>query len=407
MITFSGEARCNRTERVIARSVPEVGPFAREDYHARMKRVLFTAVWLLLCVAALEGALQLHYRWTAGEWLAARTALPLWAEDSNSGFRLRPLMRIVHNTKEFHTSIATNADGFRVATPGERFAPEPADGTRRVMLLGPSFAFGWGVDYEDTFLEALGRELQAAQPEDAPVLELINAGVPALGPVQQLAWFRAQGRNWHPDLVIQMVYGSPEVSADYSGSLRVTEGGYLVPRDAGWDRRAAAALKKSAIVFQAWSAVTRAGPSAGVQGAGRKLAAREEPFDPDVPAVRAAAAFYDDFVGAVREAGAEPLVVFLPLAYRVHPEDAPRWRHRGVTDPEAGAAHDRAFIVHLSSRGIPIVDVTDALRAAAADGERLYYRVDIHWTAAGHAVAAHAVAERLRADPARFGLGEG
>lgn len=373
-----------------------------------MKRIVFTAVWLLLCLAALEGALQLHYRWTAGEWLAARTALPLWAADPDCGFRLQPLLEIVHNTKEFHTSIVTNADGFRVGAAGEEHPKDAAPGTRRVMLLGPSFAFGWGVDFPQTFLERLGRELEAAQGQDAPVLELINAGVPALGPVQQLAWFRAKGREWRPDLVLQMVYGSPEVSADYSGSLRVTDRGYLVPRDAGWRQRAAAALKRSAIVFHAWSAVTRiapGAPAAGVQGAGRKLDTHEEPFDPDEPAARAADAFYDDFTAAVREAGAEPLVVFLPLAYRVHPEDAPRWRHRGVTDPEAGAAHDRAFTEHLAARGIPIVDLTDALRAAAAAGERLYYRVDIHWTPEGHAVAAHAVAERLLADPARWGLG--
>ncbi|MBZ0266525.1 hypothetical protein K8I85_00080 [bacterium] len=372
-----------------------------------MKRILFPVVWLLLCVLALEGALQLHYRWTTGQWLASRTALPLWEEDPDAGFRLRPLVHIVHNTKEFHTLIVTNADGFRVSEAGEEFHPGPAGpDTTRVMLLGPSFAFGWGVDHEATFLEALGRDLAEARP-DLGVLELINAGVPALGPVQQLDWFRAGGRKWAPDLVIQLVYGSPEVSADYSGSLRVTDHGYLVPRDAGARQRAAAALKKSGIVFYTWSALTRPAPGRLVRGAGRKLAPHEAPFDPDDAAVRDADAFYDDFVATVRDAGAAPIVVFLPLAYRVHPEDAPRWRHRGVTDPEAGLAHDRAFAEHLAVRGIPFVDLTDPLRAAAADGERLYYRVDIHWTPKGHAVAARAVAEWILAEPGRFGLGEG
>ena len=132
-----------------------------------------------------------------------------------------------------------------------------APGARRVMVLGPSFAFGWGVDHQDTFLERLGAELRRARPA-APVPELINAGVPALGPVQQLAWFRGQGRSWKPDLVIQLVYGSPEVSADYSESLTVTEEGYLVPRDGGASRRLGSALKRSAVVFYTWSAAMKA-----------------------------------------------------------------------------------------------------------------------------------------------------
>jgi hypothetical protein len=46
---------------------------------------------------------------------------------------------------------------------------------------------------------------------------------------------------------------------------------------------------------------------------------------------------------------------------------------------------------------IPVLDLMPALRdAAETDSRRLYYPVDIHWTAAGHEVAAQAVADFLR-----------
>jgi len=370
-----------------------------------MKRIAFVAVWILLCLGGLELVLQVHYRTVAGTWLPRRAALPLWAPDPDAGFRLRPSLQILHESPEFRTRIYTDAAGFRVGEAGHA-PPErtKSAGTRRILLLGPSFAFGWGVDFEDTFLERLGQELRRGLPPGT-VLELINAGVPALGPVQQLAWFREHGRDWQPDLVIQLVYGSPYVSADYSESMEVTGEGYLVPRERGWRRRTAAALKRVAIVYYGWMAFTRFAAPAEVEGGGRKLAATDAPFDAGAPDARDALSFYDAFAAAVREAGAVPLVVYLPLAYRVYPGDVTRWRHRGITDPEAGRARNEALLDAVRQDGVPVADLTDDLRAAAAaDTVRLYYRIDIHWTAAGHAAAARAVAGRLLAAPERWGL---
>lgn len=367
-----------------------------------MKRVLFVGVVWGLCGLLLEGALQLHYRVSVGAWLFQRTSLPLWAPDDVAGFRLKPALRLPHRTSEFRTEIITNRDGFRVSPAGEEFARPKPDGVRRILLLGPSFAFGWGVDHADTFLERLREGIPAGDG----VLELINAGVPALGPVQQLRWFRREGRTWEPDLVIQIVYGSPEVSADYSEALTVTSGGYLVPREANAGRRLRAAAKRFGVVFYGWVALTRvkgAETKSAVEGAGRNLNVGDR-LDPESPEVAESRSFYADFVATVRDAGAEPLVVFLPLAYRVHPEDLPRWRHLGVSDADAGVRRDRALLALLREDGIPIVDVTEDLRTAAAHGRRLYYRVDIHWTPEGHEVAAAAVARHLRTT-GRAGVG--
>ena len=53
----------------------------------------------------------------------------------------------------------------------------------RVLLLGPSFAFGWGVNYEETFLERLRVHLAQENSTLFERLDTVNAGVPALGPI--------------------------------------------------------------------------------------------------------------------------------------------------------------------------------------------------------------------------------
>jgi hypothetical protein len=42
---------------------------------------------------------------------------------------------------------------------------------------------------------------------------------------------------------------------------------------------------------------------------------------------------------------------------------------------------------------VPVLDLLPALREAAERGQRLYFPVDIHWTPAGHELAARAVAD--------------
>ncbi len=370
-----------------------------------VRRAAFTAIYVLACLLLLEGALQLQYRWSAGAWLFRRTALPIYASDEHSGFRLRPGLALDHRTPEFRTSIFTDSSGFRVAAPGDQVPREAGAGRRRVMVLGPSFAFGWGVEHGEAFPEALRRELERlGEGGSASGVEAVNAGVPALGPIAQLEWFRRRGAEWRPNLVVQFVYGSLEVSEEYSEGFRVNERGYLVPQEDGGGRRWRAALKRSAVVFRGWQAGTAAramrttaSGAATVRGAGRALPPVAR-FDPIAPGPARALIFYEDLRGVVEEAGAELLIVTFPLSYLVHPEDLPRWTHLGVSDPATRRAFETDFARELNARGIRALDLTDELEAAArgGGGERLYYRIDIHWTPRGHEVAARAAAREIR-----------
>ncbi|MFH1800857.1 MAG: GDSL-type esterase/lipase family protein [Candidatus Omnitrophota bacterium] len=73
---------------------------------------------------------------------------------------------------QFYADLTTNAQGFR----GEKdVSVERTPGVRRLLFLGDSFVFGWGVNDSETFSSVVERELNAAAT-DSPT-EVINAAV--------------------------------------------------------------------------------------------------------------------------------------------------------------------------------------------------------------------------------------
>jgi hypothetical protein len=360
----------------------------------RLSQLLGAALFTLL---ALEISLQGLFWARSGTVLATGAGRPpMHAVHSSSGFFNRPNLDVEHTTSEFRSRIFTNSEGLRVPRRTMEYEHAKASDAMRVLLLGPSFAFGWGVNYEQSFAARLAEWLD---------IEVINAGVPALGPFPQLKWYEAIGRSYEVDAVIQIVHGSPEVSRTFD-NYSVDERGYLVANDRTALDRVIALGKRSGLLFYAWVISTRLAPALPVEiyGAGRKIRA-PRPFAGQDAGVRESLAYYVEFRDRVSAEGAIPLVVFAPLPYIVHQADAARWRHLGVIDVPAHAEFNRRFCAVVTSTVLPCVDLTAPLRAAARSGaERLYHWLDIHWTPRGNDVAARATADVLktRGFPARI-----
>ena len=89
--------------------------------------------------------------------------------------------------------VSLNADGFR-----GRDLSRPKDGARtRVVLLGDSIAFGYGVSDEETFAHRLDVEDNG--------LEVLNLGVEGYGPGQELLVLQRHGVRADPDVVVLAV----------------------------------------------------------------------------------------------------------------------------------------------------------------------------------------------------------
>jgi lysophospholipase L1-like esterase len=75
-------------------------------------------------------------------------------------------------------------------------------GVYRILMLGDSTTFGWGVPLEQTVAKILERELNRSGVAGYRRVEVINGGVGNYGTVQEVAHYKTYDRALHPDLVI-------------------------------------------------------------------------------------------------------------------------------------------------------------------------------------------------------------
>jgi hypothetical protein len=358
------------------------------------------ALYAMFVIFFLEASLQIYYHATTSTYLFLRNRPPIFASDPISGWTNTPNLSYRHVTPEFAADIYTNKHGFRVSSAHEEYERTKDDNVFRILLLGPSFAYGWGVSYEHTFAVQLERRLATAHFARGARIEVLNHGVPYQPPANSFHWFTNAGRAYSPDLVIQFVYGSLEVSGHPDDSVQVING-RAIHKNAGTKESLWAYAKKSATVFYsgvllglAFKAVDER-PLASIDGAGREMR-NTTTFSPDDDSIKGSLSLYKNFNDVVEGSGAEFTIVFFPLAYVVHPEDALRWWLHGVEDIDRQKEFNRAFERYLNDLGIRCLNLTeDLIQIAKEEKSRLYFWLDIHWNEKGNAVAARLVSEHL------------
>ncbi len=90
--------------------------------------------------------------------------------------------------------LTTNSHGFR----DREYSLEKPAGVRRIVGLGDSVMFGWGVLAEDGYLARLEERLV----ESGKRWEILNTAVPGYNTVMQVALLEEKGLRFAPDLVI-------------------------------------------------------------------------------------------------------------------------------------------------------------------------------------------------------------
>lgn len=91
--------------------------------------------------------------------------------------------------------VAINSLGLRNA----EVAPEKPAGTTRILMLGDSIVFGWGVAQDKTMSVELARDLAAGGFGPA---EVINTGVGNYNTAMEVAYFLKSGAALAPDIVV-------------------------------------------------------------------------------------------------------------------------------------------------------------------------------------------------------------
>ena len=96
---------------------------------------------------------------------------------------------------EYTVDYTINADGFRDANV--RSPTKPA-GTIRVLLLGDSFTFGYGVDYQNIWPVLAERELRRSGYS----MDLVKAGIEGMDTRSELVLLRRLLKRYQPDAVV-------------------------------------------------------------------------------------------------------------------------------------------------------------------------------------------------------------
>ena len=288
-------------------------------------------------------------------------------------------------SREFRTHVRVNAQGLR--GPDVPYAPAPD--TFRILVLGDSFTFGAQVDEDETFVVRLGHHLRKAAARsgwEQREIETINAGVDGWSTVDEVAWLRAEGVRYEPDLVILMFFtgNDPGENFDRARAAWRKADRQERPASATLDdgRRFLASVSATYALFETGVLAKLAPRSADSVAADDAQTRVRRSTDPNRK--ERGWEMSGDLLREMRELcdqkGIQLLVVGIPTVEHV-----------------ADAERPPTPIQTLSqSAGAQVIDLLDPFRALAPIlREELYFPKDRHWTRQGHEAAARRVAADL------------
>jgi hypothetical protein len=112
-------------------------------------------------------------------------------------------------------TLHTDVHGLRVPEAGATPRvprPQGAERTLRVLCLGDSVTFAWGVEERDGWVRVLERTTRA---RDGRALECLNAGHPKYNTIEEADWLAAHGDVLEPDAVV-LTYVVNDIEDQYA-----------------------------------------------------------------------------------------------------------------------------------------------------------------------------------------------
>ncbi len=283
----------------------------------------------------------------------------------------------IHRHTAYEVYIVTNSQGFR--GPRE-YAKEKPAGVLRVLALGDSFTFGFGVENDETFPVVLEKKHEN--------LEVINLGVAAYGVDQMLLAFREIGRHYDPDYTFVNIFpedfwralrafadtghAKPYFVLDEAGDLELQN----VPVPPPFTLRtnqfpevirygaAEQVLMKSAVYRLTKRMITRLGKNLGW-------------IHPDTTTEWILGrVILQQLIAEIRGSNSHPVLVLVP------PD---RWMENNDM-----VSLRKSIIRFAEETGVDFIDLTPVLHEAVKAGKLSDYYIsgDGHWTAPGHQVVA-------------------
>lgn len=317
--------------------------------------------------------------------------------------------RMLEQNGDFDLTITINPLGYR----GPEFQPVKPEGRKRILMVGDSFAFGYGLADGSTIADHLTTILEAT----GSGAEVINAGFHAgFSPDSYYAYLREEGIRLKPDLVIALFFPFNDLNdltetkweeVDERGlprkvysDTRIVQDGIFRFRKTSIEYRYP--VVRDSHVFQWFIRTTRdrfdwfheksLAPIDGSYRVGCSLdhlcidiLLKEE--DEEITKI---------FRGTqllLAEQGIRFAVVVIPADYQVYPEAFKKYIRTRPVNPAEPDFYQKRFLKNVGQMSLPVLDLFGRFVAHRNDsGEYPFFPHDAHFNPVGSHVAAASIA---------------
>ncbi len=352
---------------------------------------------ILVAIIAVELGLRVSYRLEQLQPAAVTnqpqqdSAWKFFQYDSTLGWRNRPDAEGTFKIPDSVTSVKINSQGVR-----DREHRFEKPGRFRILALGDSFTWGFGVEQNERFTD----KLQSLVGEP---IEVINAGVTGWGTDQELLYWTQEGYRYHPDLVL-VAFGTediinnahsvqhgypkpyfllrenhlvlrnspvPKKTGDWAKHLGLPEELRVKPVEADESRGEINAFLQTHVLSHSW-----------LWARGRDFLHDREMANKGVD--RLTEALLLALQQRVQSHEAKLVVVMVPYKNHIRPgasaNDLRQWD---------------AIVKFFRSHGFDCVDLRPAFVKESTAGKQLHFAIDDHWNPTGHELAAKVIYEHL------------
>ena len=365
----------------------------------RQAKIALFATAVLLALATAEVAARYLFA-------APLLDLPIYRRDTQGNLLLRPGLRRRHVTRHWDVTVAINEQGWRDSR-------DPMPSAEPILLgLGDSFAFGWGVELEESLLFLVEKRLSRFR-----ATRFVKAGVPGTGPSDQWKLLPPLWERYRPRIVVLVFFvGNDFTDVQMGGSSQFeVRDGYLRRRrlpdqaeswikDVSWSltrysrllqwlraaqwnraRSESGSTEHSDSVPRGWDAWLREFAQVHL----RSYPERTE------RAVRLTL----DYLGRLSEFCRDRSTVFalvaVPRSFQVYPGELVELKGAlGLTDAELDLDRPQRILRKgARQREVPFLDLLPPFRQSVAveSNRGLFYYPDAHLNPAGHRLAAEAL----------------
>jgi SGNH hydrolase-like domain, acetyltransferase AlgX len=299
-------------------------------------------------------------------------------------------------TSEYTSWIEVNSKGLRGA---EIDYPKPP-GERRILVVGDSFTFAEQVNQNETFSQRLEDRLNTERSNQG-TFRVLNAGSNGWATANEAVYLAKEGVRFSPDVVVVAMYLGNDVYDNFSRVATVQDAA-----DADLELRGADSfdgprrlLRRSELYSVFESGVLAKLPWWNDNGGSASSSDRKPPrTQAEADEAWAITERLLDRMRDVSESqGAQFVVMVVPAANVVAQRGGPAAKDSDdeadeddSSDVKPGMDDPHGQLAAITARNnLTTLDLLSAMRKADNRvKERLYFRQNAHWTAAGHAIAA-------------------